>query len=68
MTYLRKNKLELIGHKTCKSMPDALKMKKKKKQKLGRKSALEVYFGRKSKEMLWCGKSIEKDREPDVQP
>ena len=31
MTYLRKNKLELIGHKTCKSMPDALKMKKKKK-------------------------------------
>ena len=33
MTYLRKNKLELIGHKTCKSMPDALKMKKKKKKK-----------------------------------
>ena len=32
MTYLRKNKLELIGHKTCKSMPDALKMKKKKKK------------------------------------
>ena len=31
MTYLHKNKLELIGHKTCKSMPDALKMKKKKK-------------------------------------
>ena len=54
MTYLRKNKLELIGHKTCKSMPDALKMKKKKKiqQKRGWKSALEVYFGRKSKEML----------------
>ena len=55
MTYLRKNKLELIGHKTCKSMTDALKMKKKtkkKKQKLGWKSALEVYFGRKSKEML----------------
>ena len=54
MTYLRKNKLELIGHKTCKSMPDALKMKKKKKkkQKHGWKTALEVYFGRKSKEML----------------
>ena len=32
MTYLHKNKLELIGHKTCKSMPDALKMKKKKKK------------------------------------
>ena len=34
-------------------MPDALKMKKKKKkQKLGWNSALEVYFSRKSKEML----------------
>ena len=53
MTYLRKNKLELIGHKTCKSMPDALKMKKKKKKKNhGWKKAVEVYFGRKSKEML----------------
>ena len=33
MTYLHKNKLELIGHKTCKSMPDALKIKKKKKNR-----------------------------------
>ena len=43
MTYLRKNKLELIGHKTCKSMPDALKMKKKKKKKT--EAWLEISLG-----------------------
>ena len=43
MTYLRKNKLELIGHKTCKSMPDALKIKKKKKKKT--EAWLEISLG-----------------------
>ena len=43
MTYLRKNKLELIGHKTCKSMPDALKMKKKKNNKT--EAWLEISLG-----------------------
>ena len=31
---------------------------------LGLRSAFEVYFGRKSNELLQCGKSIEKDRKP----
>ena len=49
MTYLRKNKLELIGHKTCKSMPDALKMKisikMKKKKKKKTEAWLEISLG-----------------------
>ena len=39
-----------------------------KREELGWTSAFEVYFGRKSNELLQCGKSIEKDREPVVQP
>ena len=31
---------------------------------LGLRSAFEVYFGRKSNELLQCGKSMEKDRKP----
>ena len=31
---------------------------------LGLRSAFEAYFGRKSNELLQCGKSIEKDRKP----
>ena len=31
---------------------------------LGLRSAFEVYFGRKSNELLQCGESIEKDRKP----
>ena len=30
----------------------------------GLRSAFEVYFGRKSNELLQCRKSIEKDRKP----
>ena len=39
-----------------------------KREELCWRSAFEVYFGRKSNKLLQCGKSIEKDREPVVQP
>ena len=42
--------------------------KNENREELGWRSAFEVYIGRKSNELLQCGKSIEKDREPVVQP
>ena len=39
-----------------------------KREELHWRSAFEVYFGGKSNELLQRGKSIEKDREPVVQP
>ena len=38
----------------------------RKREELGWRSAFEVYFGRKSNDLVPCGKSIEKDREPVV--
>ena len=56
--------MEIIGRKTFKHTKC---LNNERRKELGWRSAFEKYYGRKSNELLQCGKSIEKDRKPIFQ-